>query len=65
MRNDFDQLTNLVDPNKNLVSKLGVVGIEINSKIAALLSGLRISSGVMVGAKAADSNVDVSLATVT
>ena len=59
---DFDQLTNLVDPEKNLVSKLGVVGIEINSKVAPLLSGLRIASGVMVAAKAADSNVDVSLA---
>ena len=60
---DFDQLTSLVDPDKNLVEKLGVVGIEIDSKIAALLSGLRIPSGVMVAAKAAESNVDVSLAT--
>ena len=60
---DFDRLTDLVDPDKNLVSKLGVVVVEIDSKIAAMLSGLRIPSGVIVAAKAADSKVDVSLAT--
>jgi serine protease Do len=60
---DFDRLTDLVDPDKNLVSKLGVVVIEIDSKIAAMLSGLRTPSGVIVAAKAADSSVDVSLAT--
>ncbi|MGH9972199.1 MAG: trypsin-like peptidase domain-containing protein [Pyrinomonadaceae bacterium] len=63
VQHDFDRLADLVDPDKNLVSKLGVVGVEIDSKIAAMLSGLRIPSGVIVAAKAADSNVDVSLAT--
>jgi serine protease Do len=60
---DFEQLTDLVDPDKNLVSKLGIVGIEIDSKVTAMLSGLRMASGVIVAAKAADSNVDVSLDT--
>ncbi len=60
---DYERLTDLVDPDKNLVSKLGIVGIEIDSKIASLLSALRIPSGVIVAAKAADSKVDVSLAT--
>jgi serine protease Do len=60
---DFDRLTDLVDPDKNLVPKLGVVVVEIDSKIAAMLSGLRIPSGVIVAAKAAASSVDVSLAT--
>jgi S1-C subfamily serine protease len=45
------------------VSQLGVVVIEIDSKIAGLMSGLRMPSGVIVAAKAADSKVDVSLAT--
>lgn len=60
---DFDRLTDLVDPVKNLVSKLGVVVIELDPKIAGMLSGLRIPSGVMVAAKAADSTVDISLTT--
>ena len=60
---DFDRLTDLVDPDKNLVSKLGVVVVEIDSKIAAMLSGLRVPSGVIVAAKAAASSIDVSLAT--
>lgn len=60
---DFDRLAGLIDPEKNLVSKLGVIGIEIDSKIAAIMAGLRIPSGVIVVAKAADSNVDTSLAT--
>jgi len=60
---DFERLTDFVDPDKNLVAKLGVVGIEIDPKIGAMLSALRIPSGVIVVAKSADSKFDVSLAT--
>jgi serine protease Do len=59
---EFERLTDSVDPDKNLVSQLGVVVIEIDAKIAELMSGLRVASGVIVAAKAADSKVDVSLA---
>jgi serine protease Do len=58
---DFDRLADLADPDKSLVSKLGIVGVEIDPKIAATLPGLRMSSGVIVAAKAADSSVDTSL----
>jgi serine protease Do len=58
---DFDHVADLADPDKSLVSKLGIVGIEIDRQIAATLSGLRVPSGVIVAAKAADSNVDTSL----
>ena len=60
---DFDRLATLIDPAKNLVSKLGIVALELESNIATSLPGLRIPSGVIVAAKAAESNVDVSLAT--
>lgn len=60
---DVDQLAALADPVKNLVSKLGIVAVEIDSRIATSLPGLRMTSGVIVAAKAADPNVDVSLAT--
>jgi serine protease Do len=62
MPHDIDRLAGLADPVKNLVSKLGVVAVEIDSRIAPSLSGLRITSGVIVAAKSADPNVDVSLA---
>jgi serine protease Do len=60
---DVDQLAALADPVKNLVSKLGIVGVEIDSRIATGLPGLRLTSGVIVAAKAAEPNIDVSLAT--
>ena len=60
---DVDRLADLADPNKSLVSKLGIVGVEIDPKLAATLPGLRVSSGVMVAARAADPSVDISLTT--
>ena len=60
---DVDQLAAVVDPVKNLVSKLGIVAVEIDSRLAKSLAGLRITSGVIVAAKSADPNVDVSLST--
>jgi serine protease Do len=58
---EIDRLADLADPNKSLVSKLGIVGVEIDSKLAAKLPGLRVPSGVIVAARAATSNVDTSL----
>jgi S1-C subfamily serine protease len=60
---DVDRLADLADPNKSLVSKLGIVGVEIDPKLAGTLPGLRVSSGVLVAARAADPSVDISLAT--
>jgi hypothetical protein len=34
---EMDQITALADPAKNLVRPLGIVGIEIDKKIAAML----------------------------
>jgi serine protease Do len=48
-----DLLAGLVDPEKNLISKLGILGIEVDKKIAPLLPGLREASGVIVAAKVA------------
>jgi serine protease Do len=50
---DVDHLVDLADPEKNMVRKLGILGIEIDSKIAAMLPELRIPSGVIVAARAA------------
>jgi len=45
------------------VSKLGIIGVELDPKMAASLAGLRIASGVIVVARTAQSNIDASLAT--
>jgi len=60
---DVDRFADLADPDKSLVSKLGIVGVEIDPKLAATLPGLRVSSGVIVAAKAAEPSVDTSLTT--
>src|ERR1700677_2636083 len=53
-KNDVDQLGDLVDPQKDLISKLGIFGVEINSDLAAQLEDLREPSGVIVAALAED-----------
>jgi len=58
---EFDRLVDLVDPDKSLVPKLGILGIEIDPKVAASLPPLRIASGVIVAARAADPDVDSAL----
>jgi len=46
-----DSLVDSVDPVKNLVSHLGILGIELNPDLAHSLPDLRIPSGVIVAAK--------------
>ena len=45
---DLDHLTDLVDPDKNLIEKLGILGVEVTSANPALASGLRVPAGIMV-----------------
>jgi len=61
LRHEFDRVADRADLDKSLVSKLGIVGVEIDSRIAATLPGLRVASGIIVAAKAADSYVDTTL----
>ena len=52
---DPQRFADLVDPLKNLVPKLGVLGIAIDKRLAAALPDLRNSYGVVVAARAGDS----------
>ncbi len=61
-QHEVDDLAGLVDPGKNLVPALGILGIEVTGQIAAMLDDLRIGSGVLVAAKAADAAVETDLA---
>ena len=59
----IDQLAALADPQKSLVRPLGILAIEIDSKLAAELPDLRDPYGILVGARAAGSTAEVPLIT--
>ncbi len=50
---NWDPLASLASPEKNLISRLGILCIEIDKDVAQLLPDLRRSYGVIVAAKAA------------
>jgi serine protease Do len=59
----IDQLASFADPEKSLIRPLGILGVEIDSKLAAELPELRDPSGILVAARAAGSTADVPLVT--
>jgi len=60
---DMDQIAALADPEKNLVPTLGILGVEIDKKIAAMAPDLRDPFGILVAARAAGASVEVPLST--
>jgi serine protease Do len=58
---DMDQIAALADPEKNLVPTLGILGVEIDKKIAAMATDLRDPFGILVAARAAGASVEVPL----
>jgi serine protease Do len=58
---DMDQIAALADPEKNLVPALGILGVEIDKRIAALAPDLRDPFGILVAARAAGAGVEVPL----
>jgi serine protease Do len=59
---EMDQIASLADPEKNLVRPLGIVGVEIDQKIAAMTSDLRDPFGILVVARSNDANGEIPLA---
>ena len=51
----------MADPEKNLVPELGILGVEIDQRIAAAATGLRDPYGVIVVARAAGATSEVPL----
>jgi len=60
-KSDFDSVSSMVDPAKNLVPELGIIGVEIDAQIAASASGLRDPTGIIVVARTAGAASDVPL----
>jgi serine protease Do len=58
-RSEFDSLSAMADPEKSLVPELGILGVEIDQRIAAAAAGLRDPFGVIVVARAAGARTEV------
>lgn len=59
---EMDQIASLADPEKNLVRPLGIIGVEIDQKIAAMTEELRDPFGIIVVARSADGGGEIPLA---
>jgi serine protease Do len=59
---EMDQIASLADPEKNLVRPLGIIGIEIDRKIAAMTSDLRDPFGILVVARSNEAGGEIPLA---
>jgi serine protease Do len=60
---DMDQVAALADPDKSLVATLGILGVEIDQRIAAMVPDLRDPFGIIVAARATGASVEVPLLT--
>ncbi len=49
--NELDSLADMVDPMKNVVPELGIVGLDINKAVTELMPDLRRPAGVVVAAR--------------
>jgi serine protease Do len=58
---DIDQLISMADPEKNLVPGLGIVGVELDRKTAAMIRGLRDPYGIVVTARVTGTTGEVPL----
>jgi serine protease Do len=54
---DPTRFADLVSPEKNIVPRLGVLALDIDDRIRAMIGELRMPNGVLVAAKSADSPV--------
>jgi serine protease Do len=59
----MDQISALADPEKNLVRPLGILGIEIDKKVAEMAPDLRDPFGIIVAARSSDAGAEIPLNT--
>jgi serine protease Do len=51
---DPDRFLEMVTPDRNLVARLGILGLDVDNRISSMLTGPRRTGGVLVAARAAD-----------
>ena len=61
VKSEYDLVSSTADPSKNVVPELGIIGVEIDARIAASATGLRDPFGIIVVARAAGAAGDVPL----
>jgi serine protease Do len=61
VRSGLDDVSATADPEKGLVPRLGIIGVEIDQRIAAVATGLRDAFGIIVVARAMGAAGDVPL----
>src|SRR6185503_19949447 len=62
VKSEFDDVSGAADPEKNLIQPFGILGIEIDRRIAAMAKGLSDAYGIIVAAKVAGATNEVPLA---
>ncbi|MFI5178059.1 MAG: trypsin-like peptidase domain-containing protein [Vicinamibacterales bacterium] len=60
-RNELDSVSSMTDADKSIVRELGILGVEIDARIAASAKGLRGPQGVIVVARVAGATTEVPL----
>jgi serine protease Do len=60
-KSELDSVSTMADPQQNLVPELGILGVEIDARIAAAARGLRDPQGIIVVARAAGATSEVPL----
>jgi serine protease Do len=60
-RSDLDSAVGLADPEKSIVRELGILGVEVDERIAKTAKGLRMPYGVIVAARVAGATSEVPL----
>jgi serine protease Do len=60
-QHDIDGVLALATPEKNLIPEIGVLGVEIDKRLAPLVAQLRHSYGVIVAARTSGASHDVPL----
>jgi len=58
---EMDQVSALADPEKSLVSQLGILAVEIDKNIASMIADLRDPYGIIVAARAAGAAGEIPL----
>jgi serine protease Do len=62
VKSELDAVSGMADAERNLVAQLGILGIEIDQRIASVAKGLRAPYGIIVAARAAGATTEVPLA---
>lgn len=60
---NVDKLAELANSEKNVVKRLGILGVDLTPEMAQMLPQLRIQSGVIVAARTAGASSEIPLAT--